>query len=95
VKPAPRSKILLIDNETTPVFAYLIARYAKQGGQILPSLIETRALHPAAILFQSVESLEISQDLINNLGDCDAPVLGADLLHPLTYDSDLAALAAT
>lgn len=68
------------------------------------------ALKPAAILFTSVESLESAQSLVTGLANCDIPVLvcssiadeararelGADhcLLHPLTYDSFIAALAA-
>lgn len=76
--------------------------------QIVPSAAETSALQPAAILFQSVEGLETAQSLVKELAECDIPVLvcssvtdeararelGADhcLLHPLTYDSVLAAL---
>lgn len=76
----------------------------------IPTLDEACALQPAAILFQSVEGLETSQALVRELTACDVPVLvcssvtdeararelGADgcLLHPLTYDSVLAALTA-
>jgi DNA-binding response OmpR family regulator len=115
MRPASQSKILMIGND--PALAYLIGRYAEQGGygiatiQMLPSLVEARALHPAVILFQSVESMEASGTLIHEMADCDVPVLvcssvtdqararelGADrcLLHPLTYDSVLAALTDT
>jgi CheY-like chemotaxis protein len=79
--------------------------------QTVPSVAEVCSLQPAAILFLSFENLGAAQLLIADLGDFDAPVLvcsstadeaqarelGADycLLHPLTYDSFLAALAAT
>ena len=97
--------------------AYLIGRYAEQGGydmatvRAVPSVAEVLALHPAAILFPSIEDLGAAQLLIADLANCDIPVLvclsnhdqararelGADhcLLHPLTYGSFLAALAAT
>lgn len=79
--------------------------------QTVPSVAEVCSLQPAAILFLSFENLGAAQLLIADLGNCDIPVLvcssvadeararelGADycLLHPLTYDSFLAALAAT
>ncbi len=115
MNPSLHSKILVIGND--PALAYLIRRYAEQGGyriataQVVPSAAEACALQPAAILFQSVEGLETSGTLIRDMVDCDVPVLvcssvtdqararelGADrcLLHPLTYDSVLAALTAT
>lgn len=115
MKPPSQSKILMIGND--PALAYLIGRYAEQGGydlataQMVPSPIEARALHPAVVLFQSVEGLATSEALVRDMADCDVPVLvcssvsdesrarelGADhcLLHPLTYDSVLAALTAT
>jgi DNA-binding response OmpR family regulator len=115
MKPSLQSKILMIGND--PALVYLIARYAEQSGYaiqttpILPSAAEARALHPAAILFQSVEGLETSQMLIADLANDDVFVLvcssvtdeararelGADhcLLHPLTYENVLAALSAT
>ncbi len=73
-----------------------------------PSAEEVRAEKPLAILFPTIESLEAAQALIADLANWDIPVLvcssltdelrarelGADhcLLHPLTYDSFLAAL---
>lgn len=79
--------------------------------QTSPSAAEVCSLQPAALLFLSFESLGAAQLLLTDLGNCDIPVLvcssvddkararelGADycLLHPLTYDSFLAALAAT
>jgi len=85
--------------------------YGIAMAQVVPSAAEACALQPAAILFQSVECLETSETLARDMADCDVPVwvcssvadqarareLGADhcLLHPLTYDSVLAALAAT
>ena len=96
--------------------SYLIGRYVEQSGydvttvQIVPSVAETLALQPVAIIFQSVENLETAQILVRELAESDVPVLvcssvtdqararelGADncLLHPLTYDSVLAALTA-
>jgi len=75
-----------------------------------PSAEKVRASKPLAVLFPSVESLEAAQPLISDLANWDIPVmvcssvtdelrareLGADhcLLHPLTYDGFLAALAA-
>lgn len=115
MRPSLQSKILMIGND--PALAYLIGRYAKQGGYgiatvpMAPSPVEARALQPVAILFQSVESMEVSISLIREMTDCDVPVLvcssvtdeararelGADhcLLHPLTYENVLAALTAT
>jgi hypothetical protein len=79
--------------------------------QPIPSVTDVCGLRPAAILFLSVENLGAAQLLIADLANCDIPVLvcssiadeararelGADycLLHPLTYDSFLAALAAS
>ena len=79
--------------------------------QTVPSVAEVFSLEPAAMLFLSSENLRAAQLLIADLGNCDIPVLvcssaadeararelGADycLLHPLTYDSFLAALVAT
>jgi CheY-like chemotaxis protein len=76
-----------------------------------PPVAEVYRLQPAAILFSSVENLGAAQVLMADLANNDIPVLvflsiadeararelGADhcLLHPLTYDSFLAALAAT
>ena len=84
--------------------------YNVASTQIIPRVAEVCALRPAAILFPSIESLEAAQSLIAGLVNCDIPVLvcssiadeararelGADycLLHPLTYDSFFAALAA-
>lgn len=77
----------------------------------IPSVAEVCSLQPAALLFLSFENLGAAQLLITDLGNYDIPVLvcssiadeararelGADycLLHPLTYDSFLAALVAT
>lgn len=79
--------------------------------QTVPSVAKVCGLQPAAILFLSSENLGAAQPLVAELGTFDIPVLvcssvadeararelGADycLLHPLTYDSFLAALAAT
>jgi DNA-binding response OmpR family regulator len=106
------SKIMLIGNDTA--LTYLIGRYAEQGGYELtllstdPSAEEACELHPAAILFASIERLEAAQLLIEKLANCDIPVLvcssvtdqaraqemGADrcLTQPLTYDGFLTAL---
>jgi hypothetical protein len=64
-----------------PALAYLIGRYAQQGGygvttmQIVPQAADVCVLKPAAILFTSVESLEAAQWLITGLANCDIPVL--------------------
>lgn len=114
MKPSSQSKILMIGNDTA--LTYLIGRYAERSGhdiatmQTVPSVTEVCNLHPAAIVFPSVENLEAAQLLITDLANFDIPVLvclsvadeararelGADqcLLHPLTYDGFLAALAA-
>ena len=79
--------------------------------QTIPSATEVCGLQPSAILFLSFENLGAAQFLLADLGSCDIPVwvcssvadearareLGADhcLLHPLTYDSWVAALATT
>jgi len=110
-----QSRVLMIGADTA--LAYLIGRYAEQGGydvamvQAVPSVTEVLTLQPAAILFPSIEELGAAQSLITDLASHEVPVLvclsnhdqararelGADycLLHPLTYDSFLAALAAT
>jgi DNA-binding response OmpR family regulator len=75
-----------------------------------PTAEEVQASKPLAILFPTLESLEAAQSLVSELTNWDIPVmvcssvtdelrareLGADhcLLHPLTYDGFLAALAA-
>lgn len=79
MNPSLRSKILMIGND--PALAYLLKRYAEQGGyriataQVVPSAAEACAIQPAAILFQSVEGLETSEALIRDMADCDVPVL--------------------
>ena len=61
--------------------AYLIGRYAEQGGydmatvQAVPSVAEVLALRPAAILFPSLEDLSAAQSLIVDLAGYDIPVL--------------------
>src|SRR3954469_5222262 len=83
---------------------YDIARAPK-----MPAPPETRAMQPVAILFQSLAALEASHPLMADLAADDLPVLvcsfvadeararelGADrcLIHPLTCDGVLAALA--
>ena len=53
-----QSKILMIGND--PALAYLIGRYAEQGGygiatvQKVPSPVEARAFHPAAIALRNL-----------------------------------------
>jgi DNA-binding response OmpR family regulator len=96
---------------------YLIGRYAETSGchvhavPTAPTAAEICALKPAAVLFPSVENLAAAQSLVNELANCDIPLLvcsfaadeargrelGADycLLYPVTYDSFLAALTAT
>jgi CheY-like chemotaxis protein len=77
----------------------------------VPSAEEVCQQQPLALLFPSIERLDAAQSLVAQLSQCDIPVLvcssiadeprarelGADycLLHPLTYDGFLAALAAT
>ena len=79
--------------------------------QNIPPTTEVCSLQPPASLFLSYKNLGAAQLLLADLGDCDIPIwvcssvadkarareLGADhcLLHPRTYDSILAALAAT
>jgi CheY-like chemotaxis protein len=106
------SKIIFIGNDANLI--YLIGRFAEQGGYELallsniPSAREVCDLRPAAILFPSIDRLEAAQSLIQDLANCEIPVLvcssladeiraremGADhcLTQPLTYDGFLAAL---
>ena len=115
MKPTSQLGILVIGADMA--LAYLIGRYAEQGGygfttrQTIPSIVDVCSLQPIALFFLSFESLGAAQLLIADLGNCDIPVLvcssvddkararelGADycLVHPLTYDNFLAALAAT
>jgi DNA-binding response OmpR family regulator len=78
--------------------------------QAIPPAEEIGASRPVAVVFPTVESLEAAQPLIAGLASWDVPVLvcssiadelrarelGADhcLVHPLTYEGFLAALAA-
>ncbi len=78
---------------------------------IVPSPADGLEVQPAAVVFSSIEILEAAQVQIVNLSNSEIPVLvcasindqprarelGADhcLVHPLTYDGFLAALAAT
>ena len=61
--------------------AYLIGRYAEQGGydlatlRAVPSVTEVLALRPAAILFPSIEELGAAQSLITDLASHEVPVL--------------------
>ena len=106
------SRIMLIGNDKA--LTYLIGRYAEQSGYELtllsttPSAKEACDLHPVAILFASIEQLEAAQSLIEDLANCEIPVLvcssiademraremGANhcLTSPLTYNGFLAAL---
>lgn len=88
---------------------YLLHRYTEQSGctmismQSIPSIGEINRLQPAAIIFSSVEQLQVAQPLAGSLSTHEIPILvcaspadealarelGADacLLHPLTYDN--------
>jgi len=71
--------------------------------QSIPSIGEINRLQPAAIIFSSVEQLQVAQPLAGSLSTHEIPILvcaspadealarelGADacLLHPLTYDN--------
>jgi len=112
MNPLTHSKILVIGND--PALTYLIVRYAQRGGYDItsaakmPPPVEARALHPTAIIFQSVAELEAAHPIMADLANDDLSILvcssvadeararelGADhcLLHPLTYDCMLAAL---
>lgn len=106
-------RVLMIGNNASLV--YLLERYAQQGGYLLrhrtviPPLEEIRAFQPDAILFSSLEELEMAQSLIAGL-DAEDPLilvcssladeerareLGADqcITHPLTYDKFCSALS--
>ena len=85
--------------------------YAIATLETVPSVEEVCNQQPVALLFPSIERLDAVQSLIAELSQCDIPILvcssiadevrarelGADycLLHPLTYDGFIAALAAT
>jgi len=79
MQPPPQSRILVIGADTA--LAYLIGRYAEQGGydmatlRAIPSVTEVLALRPAAILFPSIEDLGAAQLLIADLASYDIPVL--------------------
>src|SRR5512143_1585410 len=78
---------------------------------IVPAASTGLEVKPAAVLFSSIENLEAAQSQIVQVSNAEIPVLvcsssndqsrahelGADhcLVHPLTYDGFLAALAAT
>jgi len=107
-----RPTILLIGNDTT--LAYLLERFAERCEYKLdvnpekPSAKDIKVINPAAIVFSSIEALEIFQALVEELASLDFPImvcssiadearareLGADycLLHPLIYDDFQTAL---
>ena len=85
--------------------------YDVQVEPTVPSSAATSNLQLAAVLFSSIENLEAAQAQIADLSNHEVPLLvcssvndqtrahelGVDycLVHPLTYDSFLAALPAT
>ena len=105
--------IFVIGNDDR--LAYLLQRYAEQSGYPIifsksaPAANHIDQLHPAAILFVSLDNLQASQELVESLSANEILVLvcvsqadgayarelGADacLLHPLTYENFLAALS--
>jgi CheY-like chemotaxis protein len=113
--PTPQPLLVVIGDDAS--LGYLIGRYAETSGcrvHAAPAALtaaEMCALKPAAVFFPSVENLAAAQSLVNELANCDIPLLvcsaaadeargrelGADycLLYPVTYDSFLAALTAT
>jgi len=105
--------ILVIGEDDALV--YLIERYAARAGFGLHVITEPTAaavsgFEPAAVLFSSLESLEVARPRDTGLVDNDAPLvvctsmadekrardLGADycLLHPLTFPDFMAAMVA-
>jgi len=110
---ASKAEITLIGRD--PSLTYLLRRFAEQSGyrvaavDVIPTAEQIRARKPALVLFASMESLAMAQDLVNELANGDIPVgvcaavgdeprareLGADqcFFHPLTYDQFLAALS--
>jgi hypothetical protein len=114
VKPSFQPLILLIGHD--PALVYLLGRFAERSGyQLLtskaaPSVEEVYALQPAAILFTSLQTLELAQPFIAGLTGGNIPLLvcaavadqaraldlGVDgcLLHPLTCDDFLTTLTA-
>jgi len=113
--PPGKSTILLIGNE--PMLTYLLGRYAEQSGcrivmrETAPSIGETEQNQPAAIIFASIDQLQMEQPYVDAMSTREIPVLvcasvsdeararelGADecLLHPLTYDQFCAVLSHT
>ena len=109
--PTP-STLLVIGSDS--MLAYLLTRFAEQSGcQLIqrsyaPWVGELRQLKPAAIIFSSLEQLQASQTLVEELSAHETLVLvcaavadefrarelGADacLFHPLTYENFWAAL---
>ena len=85
--------------------------YAVHAEPMLPALFAVRDLQPATVLFTSIGSMEAAQAQMAELVSWEIPLLvcsfvndqararelGADycLLHPLAYDSFLAALTIT
>ena len=110
-----RPKIVMIGNDA--MLEYLVERYAEHSGydvivvQSVLSHQEICDLCPVAILFPSIEGLELAQSLISELVNCEFPIivcssiadmarareLGADqcLTHPLTYEDFSVAMATT
>ena len=105
--------ILVIGNDER--LTYLLGRYAEQSGcqtvqrSTVPWAGEIRQLKPAAIIFSSLEHLQVAQSLIEDLAGHDVLVLacvaladearareyGADacLVHPLTFEGFLTTLS--
>ena len=102
-----QSTILVIGND--PILAYLLKRYTEQSGCLMilrettPEVVEIDQLRPAAIIYASIERLQVGQSLVDALSTHELPLLvcaaladeahalelGADacLLHPFTYEN--------
>jgi CheY-like chemotaxis protein len=106
--------ILLIGN--APQLTYLLRRYAEQSDcqmvmrDFVPTIGDTDQYQPSAIIFASIDQLQMDQSFVEAVSTREIPVLvcaavadeararelGADgcLLHPLIYDQFCAALSA-
>ena len=112
MNPKVKQTLMLMGNDTE--LSYLLGRFAEQSKYELTiapekvSVQDVTIANPAAIIFSSVNRLDMAQALLAELTHLEVPIivcssvtdqvkareLGADfcLLHPITYDGFQSAL---
>src|SRR5271157_4964123 len=91
-----RPKIVMIGNDA--MLEYLVERYAEHSGYDVLTVHnalspkEICELHPNAILFPSMEGLEIAQSLITELANCEIPIIVCSSVADITRARELGAV---